>query len=290
MEISRAIIKFLKFDTSSRILYKIFNVTIRRTIILSHGIRNPGTISGNVNGRRYLVGHHHGSGWRKVPEGGRWNPLGGKDKMEALYIASDGICNFLCQPSVLVYFYSWPSFDADETSNPAGSSYHLVLRPPSPSSYRDCTCSGVVLFPVLSSAHPPTNFIVIRRFVVRINEIRCETRVPSLLVLVNARGRPLKMKITERGISSRISPTNPRYRCSLIFRPLSLFPRSRIVRSSRSRIVFERVLHTVVLYISLGKCFAGIICRGGWKEGIRVTKFIPVFPPFARNTVLYIYI
>lgn len=62
MEISRAIIKFLKFDTSSRILYKIFNVTIRRTIILSHGIRNPGTISGNVNGRRYLVGHHHGSG------------------------------------------------------------------------------------------------------------------------------------------------------------------------------------------------------------------------------------
>lgn len=49
-------------------------------------------------------------------------------------------------------------------------------------------------------------------------------------------------------------------------------------------------LHTVVLYISLGKCFAGIICRGGWKEGIRVTKFIPVFPPFARNTVLYIYI
>ena len=134
------------------------------------------------------------------------------------------------------------------------------------------------------------NFIVIRRFVVRINEIRCETRVPSLLVLVNARGRPLKMKITERGISSRISPTNPRYRCSLIFRPLSLFPRSRIVRSSRSRIVFERVLHTVVLYISLGKCFAGIICRGGWKEGIRVTKFIPVFPPSARNTVLYIYL
>lgn len=207
--------------------------------------------------------------------------------MEALYIASDGICNFLCQPSVLVYFYSWPSFDADETSNPAGSSYHLVLRPPSPSSYRDCTCSGVVLFPVLSSAHPPTNFIVIRRFVVRINEIRCETRVPSLLVLVNARGRPLKMKITERGISSRISPTNPRYRCSLIFRPLSLFPRSRIVRSSRSRIVFDYTQSSCIFLLANVSLELYVAVVGKREFALRN---LSRFSLHSREILFYIYI
>lgn len=60
------------------------------------------------------------------------------------------------------------------------------------------------------------------------------------------------MKITEREISSRISPTNPRYRCSLIFLPfLSLFSFSTFkdcdcVRgSSWSE---QRVLHATVYF------------------------------------------
>lgn len=234
-----------------------------------------------------------GSGWRKVLQGGRWNPLESEYKMEALYIASDGICNFLRQPSVLVYFYSWPLFWCRRSSNIATSPRRatplgllIVSFYGPPSSYRDCTCSGVIL----SFVCPPTNFIVSScastKFAVKleafITRARKRTRPPS----ENENNRK-RNKLVE--ISSRISPTNPRYRCSLIFLSfLSLFSFSTFkdcdcVRGSSSR--EQRPLHRRLVY------FSWQMFRGRWKEGIRVAKFIPVFfPPSARNTVLYIYI
>lgn len=157
-----------------------------------------------------------------------------------------------------VYFYSWPLLmptffeycDESETSNPAGSSYHLVLRPPPHieiARVQESSRSSFLSFRL--PAHKFHRYSTFRRAHQR-NSL-WNSR-PSLLVLVNARGRPLKMKITEREISSRISPTNPRYRCSLIFLPfLSLFSFSTFkdcdcVRgSSWSE---QRVLHATVYF------------------------------------------
>lgn len=134
------------------------------------------------------------------------------------------------------------------------------------------------LFDVSSCAS--TKFAVkLEAFITR---ARKRTRPPS----ENENNRK-RNKLVE--ISSRISPSNPRYRCSLIFLSfLSLFSFSTFkdcdcVRGSSSR--EQRPSHRRLVY------FSWQMFRGRWKEGIRVAKFIPVFfPPSARNTVLYIYI
>lgn len=197
-----------------------------------------------------------------------------------------------------VYFYSWPLLmptffeycDESETSNPAGSSYHLVLRPPS--SYRDCTCSGVVplLFPVLSSARPQISSLfdvsscASTKFAVKleafITRARKRTRAPS--ENENNRKRNKFSNFADQSSLPMLVNFSPLSLAFLFFHVQGLWLRSGIVLERAAGITRNRIF--LLANVSLE------LCRDGWKEGIRVTKFIPVFPPSARNTVLYIYI